>query len=91
MSDNTKLVTIATFQDPVDANLAQSALESAEIESFLQGENANSLIPAAFTASLLVRSEDEAAARAVLDGAEDTPESVESVTAAEIANEEEAR
>jgi hypothetical protein len=91
MSDNTKFVTIATFQDPVDANLAQSALEAAEIESFVQGGNANSLIPSAFVASLLVKSEDEAAARAVLDGAEDTPESVEPVTAAEIANEGEAR
>ena len=91
MSDSTKLVTIATFQDPVDANLAQSALESAEIESFLQGENANSLIPSAFEARLLVRAEDEAAARAVVEGADDAPESVEAVTAAEIADEGESR
>ena len=91
MSDSTKLVTIATFQDPVDANLAQSALESAEIESFLQGENANSLIPSAFEARLLVRAEDEAAARAVVEGADDNPESVEAVTAAEIADEGESR
>ncbi|MBB5065607.1 putative signal transducing protein [Granulicella mallensis] len=91
MSEDTKFVTIATFQDPVDANLAQTALESAGVESFLQGGNANSMIPSAFTARLLVRSEDEAAARSVVDGAVDTPESMETVTAAEIADEGEVR
>ena len=66
--DTTKeLVTIATFPDPVDASLARSALESAGISSFTQGENANSMIPVAFLAQLKVRAEDEAAARAVLD------------------------
>ena len=80
-------VTIATFQDPVDANLAQTALESAGIPSFIQGETANSMIPVAFVARLQVRPEDETAARAVLDGAEDSPESMEEVTAAEIADE----
>ena len=81
------LVTVATFPDPVDANLARAALESAGIDSFTQGETANSLIPVAFMAELKVRAEDEAAARAVLEGAEDSPETVESVTAAEIADE----
>jgi len=82
-----QLVTIATFPDPIDANLAQTALESAGIVSFLQGGTANSLIPVAFTARLQVRAEDEIAARAILDGAEDSPESMEEVTAAEIAGE----
>ena len=81
-------VTIATFPDPVDANLAQTALESAGIASFIQGGNANSMIPVAFLAQLQVRPEDEAAARAVLDEAENSPESVEEVTAAEIAGED---
>jgi hypothetical protein len=84
-----ELVTIATFQDPVDVNLARTALESAGIASFTQGETANSMIPVAFAARLQVRPEEEAAARAVLDAADDAPESVESVTAAEIAAEEE--
>jgi len=88
---NLSLVTIATFPDPVDANLAQTALESAGIASFLQGETANSLIPVAFTARLQVRAEDETAARGVLDSAEDSPESFESVTEAEIAEEHEKR
>jgi len=81
------LVTIGTFPEPMAANLARTALESAGIESFLQGETANSMIPVAFVAQLLVRREDEKAARAVLDDAVDTPESMESVTDAEIADE----
>jgi hypothetical protein len=89
MSD--EFVTVGTFPDPIDANMAQTALESAGIESFLQGGNANSMIPVAFTARLQVRSEDEAAARAILEGAEDAPESLASVTAAELADEEEKR
>ncbi len=81
------LVTIGSFPEPMAASLARTALESAGIESFLQGETANSMIPVAFVARLLVRREDETAARAVLDGAEDTPESLQSVTDAEIADE----
>ena len=94
MSDETmggpigNLVTIATFPEPLTANLARTALEGAGIPSFLQGENANTLIPMAFTAALQVRSEDEAAARDVLSSAELTPESMESVTAAEAAGED---
>jgi hypothetical protein len=85
MSD--ELVTVATFPEPMEANLARTALESAGIEVFLRGETANSLVPVAFTAQLQVRPEDEAAARAVLNAAQDSPETMESVTAAEIADE----
>ena len=88
---NLPLVTIDAFPDPVDAGLAQSALEAAGIPSFLQGETANSMIPVAFMARLQVRAEDEAAARAILDGADETPASLEDVTAAEIADEAEER
>jgi hypothetical protein len=42
------------------------------------------MIPVAFSSRLQVRSEDEAAARSILDAMNDTPESMESVTAAEI-------
>jgi hypothetical protein len=77
------LVTVASFPEPASANLAQSVLESAGIESVMQGGNANSMLPVAFMARLQVRPEDEAAAREVLTSAELTPESLASVTAAE--------
>jgi len=88
---NDEFVTVGSFQDPIDVNMAQTALESAGIESFVQGGNANSMIPVAFVARLQVRPEDEAAAKAILESAEDTPESLASVTAAEIADEDEKR
>ncbi len=81
-------VTIATFPEPMEANMARMALESAGIDVFLQGETANSLLPVAFISQLQVRPEDEAAARRVLDAFTDAPASLESVTAAEIADEE---
>jgi hypothetical protein len=82
-----ELVTVATFPEPMEANMARSALEAAGIEVFLQGETANSMIPVAFSAGLQVRAEDEAAARKVLASFDDAPESLEAVTAAEIADE----
>ena len=85
-----ELVTVAVFPEPATANMARMALESAGITSFLQGENANNLIPMAFSAQLQVRAEDEAAARALLEQAQSAPESMESVTAAEKAAENEA-
>ena len=86
MSD--ELVTVATFPEPIEANVARAALESAGIEVFLNGENANGMIPVAFTSQLQVRAEDEAAARAVLEGAVDSPVSEAEVTEAEMAGEE---
>jgi len=88
---NQEFITIATFPDPVYANIARTALESAGIEAFMHGENANSMIPVAFMARLQVRRGDEAAARALLDSAEESPESMESVTAAEQAGESPSR
>lgn len=82
------LVTVAVLPDPASANMARMALDAAGIPSFLQGENANSMIPIAFEARLQVRPEDEAAAREVLSSA---PESMDDVTAAEIASERERR
>jgi hypothetical protein len=35
-----KLVTIATYSNPIDANLAKIKLESEDIDCFLAGENA---------------------------------------------------
>jgi hypothetical protein len=84
------LVTVAEFPEPASANLGRMALESAGIASFLQGENANSLLPVAFAARLQVRPEDEAAARAVLESSEVDPDSMDDVTAAKIAGERDA-
>ena len=83
-----ELVTIATFPEPMEASMARSALEAAGIEVFLQGETANTMIPIAFASRLQVRPEDEAAARSLLDAMDNDPESMESVTAAEIAAED---
>lgn len=84
-----EFVTIATFPEPMEANMARSALEAAGINVFLQGETANSMIPVAFVSQLQVRTEDEVAARSLLDAMDDAPESLESVTAAQIAAEDE--
>jgi hypothetical protein len=79
-----ELVTVASFPEPATANVARMALESAGIPVFMQGENANSLLPVAFLATLQVRSEDEVAAREVLSASDFAPESLADVTAAEM-------
>ncbi len=73
---NDRLVMVARFLQPIRVQIAKGALESAGIECFVQGENANAMLSFAFRARLMVRAEDEAAAREVLSGAgEDlTPE-----------------
>jgi len=81
------LVTVAEFPDPASASVARMALDAAGITSFLQGENANNLIPVAFAARLQVRPEDEAAARELLTSAIEAPETMEDVTSAEEAAE----
>ena len=63
------LVTVGRFESPVEAQIAKGMLESAGIETFLVGENANNLIQAAFRVRLQVRREDETAARAFLSPA----------------------
>jgi hypothetical protein len=88
VSNDEDLVSIATFPDPATGNLARSALESEGIAVFLQGENANSLIPMAFETQLLVRSSDAVAARELLASFALTPETLADVTAAEIEDEE---
>src|SRR5579875_3171096 len=82
-----ELVTVAEFADPATANVARTALESANIPVFLQGEQANSLLPIAFGARVQVRPQDEAEARRVLADFEASPETLESVTRAETADE----
>jgi hypothetical protein len=91
VDEQDELVTIASFPEPMEANMARTALESAGIDVFLQGETANSMIPVAFVSQLQVRSKDEAAARGLLEEMTDAPESLESVTAAEMAGEDSAK
>ena len=82
-----EFVTVADFPDPATAHVARTALESAGIEVFLQGENANNLLPVAFGARVMVRPQDEAAARRLLDEFEAAPVSFEEVSEAESAGE----
>ena len=60
------LVIVGRFESPSEAQMAKGMLESAGVECFLVGENANSLLPAAFRVRLQVRVEDEAAARELM-------------------------
>jgi hypothetical protein len=86
-STDNELVTIATFAEPMEANMARSAIEASGIEVFMRGELANSMLSAAFSSEIQVKPVDEAAARQVLNSLDDAPESLESVTAAEIEDE----
>ena len=61
------LVTVARFSDPADAQMARGMLEAAGVETFMMGENVNSLMPGAFRVRVQVRLEDEAAARELLE------------------------
>ncbi|HEY2039801.1 MAG TPA: DUF2007 domain-containing protein [Edaphobacter sp.] len=65
-SDPEQFVTIARFEDPVEAHMAKGMLEAAGLECFLQGENANQLLNAAFRTRLQVHRKDEEAARELL-------------------------
>jgi Putative prokaryotic signal transducing protein len=71
IDDPDKFVTVGKFLEPAEAQMAKGALESAGIECFLQGENANSLLALAFRARLLVHKHDEETARQILGSAGD--------------------
>jgi hypothetical protein len=64
---DSEFVTVAKFMNPMEAQMAKSALEAEGISSFLQGENANSLVSMALGTRLLVSGSDEAAARELLE------------------------
>lgn len=68
--DPEEYVTVGEFMEPVFAQMAKGALESAGIECFLEGEHGNSLLNSAFWAHLQVHRQDEAAARQILAQAE---------------------
>ena len=67
-------VTVGRYESPSEAQIVKGMLESAGIECFLVGENANSMMPAAFRVRVQVAVEDEAAARGLIEGtADDKP------------------
>jgi len=73
-----ELVVIRTFTDRIEAELAHSALEAAGIASMLRSDDAGGLRPHMTLTNgveLLVRAEDAAVARAVLDDDQRRPPS----------------
>lgn len=63
MSD---IITVARFNEPLEAEMARLRLQSAGIETFLSGENGGMLEPGLGPLQLQVSSDDENDARAVL-------------------------
>jgi hypothetical protein len=65
------LIVVDSFGGQIDAEMAKSALESAGIESMIQSDSAGGMRPHLAWAGggfkLLVRAEDEEAARKVLE------------------------
>jgi Putative prokaryotic signal transducing protein len=61
-----EVVTVASFTEPLEAEMARLRLQSAGIETFLSGENARILEPGLGPLQLQVSSEDEADARTIL-------------------------
>lgn len=60
------VVTIASFTEPLEAEMAKLRLASAGIEVFLSGENARIMEPGLGPLQLQVSADDEADARAIL-------------------------
>jgi hypothetical protein len=60
------MVTVASFTEPLEAEMAKLRLESAGIEVFLSGENARILEPGLGPLQMQVAAEDEEDARAIL-------------------------
>ena len=61
-SSHARLVNVGRFADPFEAQMAKGMLEAAGIECFLEGSQANALVPSAFRARLQVREADEGSA-----------------------------
>jgi hypothetical protein len=76
---DTDLVTVHTFPDRIEADLAASALEAAGIECMVAGDDAGGTQPGLWEGrgvAVIVRREDERAAREILEtAASATPDS----------------
>jgi hypothetical protein len=69
--DDEKLVAVATYPNKIDAELAQGALEAAEIEAIVTADDAGGLQPQLWVGEgvrVLVRAEDAERAREILGG-----------------------
>jgi hypothetical protein len=67
--DHNALVVVRTFSNAIDADLARSALEAAEIDSMIRSDNAGGMRPAMSMTNgveLIVRAEDADRAREIL-------------------------
>jgi hypothetical protein len=60
------IITVARFNEPLEADMARLRLQSAGIETFLSGENAGIMEPGLGPLLLQVTADDEADARAIL-------------------------
>jgi hypothetical protein len=65
--DPEQYVMIARYLIPAEAQMAKGVLESASLECFLHGENANNLLAPAFRSRLMVHKKDEDTARILLE------------------------
>jgi hypothetical protein len=68
MNDD-KLVAVATYPNKIDAELAQGALEAADIEAMVAADDAGGLNPGLWVGEgvkVLVRAEDLARAKEIL-------------------------
>ncbi len=67
--DDSKLIVVADFPNRIDAEIAQSALEAAGIESFVSADDAGGLRPNLWLSGvrLVVRDEDARRALEVLN------------------------
>ena len=66
MDEQEEVVTVASYSEPVEADMARLRLQSAGIEVFLAGENARILEPGLAPLRLQVAAADAVDARAVL-------------------------
>jgi len=68
------VVTVAEFNEPLEAEMARLRLQSAGIEVFLSGENARIMEPGLGPLQLQVAAEDADDARAILNDPGDPDE-----------------
>lgn len=69
--DEEELVAVGTYPNKIDADLAQSALEAAEIEAIVTADDAGGLQPGLWVGEgvrVLVRAEDADRAKEILSG-----------------------
>ena len=70
--DNEKLVAVGTYTNKIDADLAQGALEAADIDAMITADDAGGQQPGLLMGKgvrVLVRAEDAERAREILSGA----------------------